>query len=736
MDSVQETPSKRRKLDTGELSRSQVYDSQDDDGDDIFEGYETVATLPLPRKPKPQNSTVDILSSPPPHITQPTQPISPKLDGSGWKLSVIQVAASSPSRESHTVSASASPGVSRKNAGGSLANVMAPAGTAFRPPVVTRPTPADTIVDLSDDEFPIYQGGSSDDDSQTIRKADIKPSTFKPVQKPVTRPGALFNDNFSNPFHQEKTKPQGERFKDIVSSSFYSEKTKPQGSNLSGSVFDQRNRDEKHTYSRILTSRGSADTMANAYGGLSRPAKQARQIAPEKVQPVNEISIDDVEDFQLRTKITRMRKVLPQHSVRACLQALQKKKFNYDDALDMLLSRDDEGSTVDKEAQVDLTHPEDDLNRAQLSIQKRAPAKQQVKAPNQKIQEKWTATQSFPRNQYSSTSIPAVSSPITTPPKPKRRLVQGRRHLSPATITFSPEAPLSSVPPKQTTTPQLVLSDQSDSGVGTEFEDSKLESKVLDFFNSCSVADLVDMAEITEEIATVLLSQKPFDSLDEVRQVSGDIPTRNTKKKTRKPIGDKIVDKCLEMWTGYEAVDELVKRCDDLGKPVREDMKKWGVDVFGAKDGELELVKFERDVSPRDSGIGTPTSLNVSDEEGDGDKSIRKHGFFKQPSNMAKNIQLKDYQVVGVNWLSLLFEKRLSCILADDMGLGKTCQVIAFLAHLLEKGIKGPHLVVVPGSTLENWLREFSLFCPQLHVMPYYGMLGRYTQTSIVLIFP
>lgn len=76
---------------------------------------------------------------------------------------------------------------------------------------------------------------------------------------------------------------------------------------------------------------------------------------------------------------------------------------------------------------------------------------------------------------------------------------------------------------------------------------------------------------------------------------------------------------------------------------------------------------------------------------------------------------------MGVNWLSLLFERKLSCILADDMGLGKTCQVVAFLAHLLEKGIKGPHLVVVPGSTLENWLREFSVFCPKLQVMPYYA---------------
>lgn len=88
---------------------------------------------------------------------------------------------------------------------------------------------------------------------------------------------------------------------------------------------------------------------------------------------------------------------------------------------------------------------------------------------------------------------------------------------------------------------------------------------------------------------------------------------------------------------------------------------------------------------------------------------------------MAGDVKMKDYQIVGINWLSLLFEKQLSCILADDMGLGKTCQVIAFLAHLFEQGIKGPHLIVVPSSTIENWLREFQKFCPTLSVMPYYA---------------
>ena len=54
-------------------------------------------------------------------------------------------------------------------------------------------------------------------------------------------------------------------------------------------------------------------------------------------------------------------------------------------------------------------------------------------------------------------------------------------------------------------------------------------------------------------------------------------------------------------------------------------------------------------------------------------------------------------------------------------GLGKTIQVIAFLAHLLEEGKRGPHLVVAPSSTLDNWIREIQTWCPALDVMLYHG---------------
>ena len=62
------------------------------------------------------------------------------------------------------------------------------------------------------------------------------------------------------------------------------------------------------------------------------------------------------------------------------------------------------------------------------------------------------------------------------------------------------------------------------------------------------------------------------------------------------------------------------------------------------------------------------------------------------------------------------------------MGLGKTCQVIAFMAHLQEVGEVGPHLVIVPASTIENWLREFNKFCPSLRVRAYYGSMAEREQ--------
>ena len=68
-----------------------------------------------------------------------------------------------------------------------------------------------------------------------------------------------------------------------------------------------------------------------------------------------------------------------------------------------------------------------------------------------------------------------------------------------------------------------------------------------------------------------------------------------------------------------------------------------------------------------------------------------------------------------------MHKQSLNGILADEMGLGKTIQTIAFLAHLKEMGEEGPHLIVVPSSTLENWRKELELWAPDINIVTYWG---------------
>ncbi|UYV79076.1 SMARCAD1 [Cordylochernes scorpioides] len=91
-----------------------------------------------------------------------------------------------------------------------------------------------------------------------------------------------------------------------------------------------------------------------------------------------------------------------------------------------------------------------------------------------------------------------------------------------------------------------------------------------------------------------------------------------------------------------------------------------------------------------------------------------------QPSSLNPSLHLKPYQMVGLNWLALLHEQKINGILADEMGLGKTVQAIAFLAHLRLLN-KGPHLIVVPSSTLDNWIRELETWLPTAKLLCYYG---------------
>ncbi|XP_054139133.1 chromodomain-helicase-DNA-binding protein 1-like, partial [Melozone crissalis] len=96
----------------------------------------------------------------------------------------------------------------------------------------------------------------------------------------------------------------------------------------------------------------------------------------------------------------------------------------------------------------------------------------------------------------------------------------------------------------------------------------------------------------------------------------------------------------------------------------------------------------------------------------------------KQPSYIGghDSLELRDYQLNGLNWLAHSWCKGNSCILADEMGLGKTIQTISFLNYLFhEHQLYGPFLLVVPLSTLTSWQREIQTWAPQMNAVVYLG---------------
>jgi chromodomain-helicase-DNA-binding protein 1 len=86
------------------------------------------------------------------------------------------------------------------------------------------------------------------------------------------------------------------------------------------------------------------------------------------------------------------------------------------------------------------------------------------------------------------------------------------------------------------------------------------------------------------------------------------------------------------------------------------------------------------------------------------------------------DLKLRTYQLAGLNWLMYSWSRNTNVILGDEMGLGKTIQCICFIGslyHFLK--VEGPHLVVVPLSTLSAWKREFAKWTPFLNTVIYRG---------------
>jgi chromodomain-helicase-DNA-binding protein 1 len=95
---------------------------------------------------------------------------------------------------------------------------------------------------------------------------------------------------------------------------------------------------------------------------------------------------------------------------------------------------------------------------------------------------------------------------------------------------------------------------------------------------------------------------------------------------------------------------------------------------------------------------------------------------LKEQPEYIKGSPLREFQLIGLNFLALNWTRSNNVILADEMGLGKTVQTVSFFSWLRNsRGQEGPFLVVAPLSVIPAWCDTFNHWTPDLNYVVYTG---------------
>ncbi|RUS74062.1 hypothetical protein EGW08_018169 [Elysia chlorotica] len=217
--------------------------------------------------------------------------------------------------------------------------------------------------------------------------------------------------------------------------------------------------------------------------------------------------------------------------------------------------------------------------------------------------------------------------------------------------------------------------DGSDDSDDSEDLNNRTQSETdnfLHFFEEATIEELSAMPGCSKKKAELIMSLRPFKTWDNLIE-------RFT---AQKQLSTALISGCKEIMHVRNTIRRLMVRCESISQQMGKVVSR----------------------------------LTAGERGGEGDLRI-----IKQPEVLNKEFELQQYQLIGLSWLRIMHQQELNGILADEMGLGKTIQAIAFIAHLMEEGEEGPHVIIVPSSTIENWLRELQRWCPSLKVIVYYG---------------
>lgn len=217
-------------------------------------------------------------------------------------------------------------------------------------------------------------------------------------------------------------------------------------------------------------------------------------------------------------------------------------------------------------------------------------------------------------------------------------------------------------------------------GVGSDSDDSVIADRrtskqiaasnahretCVKFFNSATLEKLLEAPRVTEKVAEFVITNRPFTDYEHLQS-----------KLSECPRGSNVPELYVDYLQNLGIVEKIMQDCRRHSENMQSALE--------------DLQKEEAQV---------------------------------QPELLAKSCTLHPYQQVGLNWLIMMHKLNINAILGDEMGLGKTIQVIAFLTYLKEKSVRGPHLIVVPSTTIENWMAELAKWSPSIKVLTYYGSM-------------
>uniref|UniRef100_A0A803T4J7 DNA helicase n=1 Tax=Anolis carolinensis TaxID=28377 RepID=A0A803T4J7_ANOCA len=202
---------------------------------------------------------------------------------------------------------------------------------------------------------------------------------------------------------------------------------------------------------------------------------------------------------------------------------------------------------------------------------------------------------------------------------------------------------------------------------GDEVMEDGYRAKILNFLQEASLSELTLIPQCSQKKAQRIIEVRPFNSWEALF----------SKMCKTNGLSEDIIWNCKILLRERDVVLKLMNKCEEISNKLNKQVTR----ITGNGGGGWNI---------------------------------------EQPSILNQSMELKPYQKIGLNWLALLHKHSLNGILADEMGLGKTIQAIAFLAYLYQKDDTGPHLIVVPASTIDNWIREVNLWCPELQKVIYF----------------